>query len=790
MTYAKCTLYTDHSNPIGLIDHFDSMTSSPSTYYTNLYPKRPDVSGSPAQAYNLTPTKYFDHLIGGITAGTIAAIGTLAPGSSILTYLYAPRIHTDLSGAFIGFVGNSSNKIGEFSCVFVSRNIFGLFPIIDTKLAIVGGYDPASAVSPLNSTLLSNTDWDSLSDTDEVIGKLLPNFFIIYFGQDIPQGDIADDDVKLTFSRLGPGYAAWIQAADSAISTNNDITTVFDNATAIPGYSEPDFLKNHFYPEFDQKRSLPLVDGPHGFITHVDSDLYKVEVDDIKTHFFPAAPSIAQPFTPAALSTITLTLPKDAEKEAEAKKGIHKLLLFHICGEIAHDNTIQGQLSYAKPSIGMEAVLETTRAARATGLADLIRNTCTVTKEMDCMNIKSRLCNLSYVNKAACMHILQGNFATEGVTSLNNEANAIDPSLFLPQRNACMLDKERTKDQLTRSENNMDIADTHKSKINVAINRIGTMMNMTDFSSLCINCDTIVAAIISADGPQPLWRHILLKFVSLLNNPDFDSWYNHTKTAMPLLHWHVYTFLERIYNHFALFATNFNNVNVIGKDRPLAELDIKPIQKALTVLNAFQVHLNLHMSQMIPITVFASSLSKFTLTPSANSSVCAVTPTSENSSLESDKNQPTTNQKRTPASPDDSAKAISTTQRKKKIRRDGITDSSARIRPVTDKGMFFLTNPSIKATDIFPKDMPDKLCADFTCKGRECTRDNCSFKHPRTAKELQKTTIIMIANHFASKGIGWFNAWHFSQIDDLPSEAAPLLGGKEGAGKSSTRKTA
>jgi hypothetical protein len=48
----------------------------------------------------------------------------------------------------------------------------------------------------------------------------------------------------------------------------------------------------------------------------------------------------------------------------------------------------------------------------------------------------------------------------------------------------------------------------------------------------------------------------------------------------------------------------------------------------------------------------------------------------------------------------------------------------------------------------------------------------------------------MIANHFASKGIGWFNAWHFSQIDDLPSEAAPLLGGKEGAGKSSTRKTA
>jgi len=77
--------------------------------------------------------------------------------------------------------------------------------------------------------------------------------------------------------------------------------------------------------------------------------------------------------------------------------------------------------------------------------------------------------------------------------------------------------------------------------------------------------------------------------------------------------------------------------------------------------------------------------------------------------------------------------------------------------------------------------MPDKLCADFTCKGPECTRE---------AKELQRATIIMIANHFASKGIGWFKAWHFSQVDDLPAEAAPLLGGKEGAGKSSTRKMA
>ena len=766
------------------------MSSSPSNYYTNLYPKRPDVSGSPAQAYNFTLTRYFDHFTGGIAAGTIAAIGTLAPGSSTLTYCYAPRIHTDLSGSFIGFVGNSSNKIGEFSCVFVNRNAFGFFPIIDTKTAIVGGIDPASSPTPLGEPLLSNTDWENQNDTDQIVGKLFPNFFIIYFGQVITQGDIADDDVKMTFSRLGAGYAAWVQAADYAINSRPEITTVFETAKATDGYSEADFIKTHFCPGYDHRKSLPLVAGPRGLITPVDSDLYKVEVDDIKTHFFPAATPTAQALTPAALSTITLTLPKDAEKEAEAKKGINKLLLFHICGEIAHDNTIKGELSYAKPSQGMEVVLEVTRSARATALADLIRNTCAVTKELDCMNIKSRFCNLSYVNKAACTHILQGNFATEGVQSLNNEANAVDPSLFLPQRNTCMLDKERTKDQLARSENSMDISDTHKSKINVAITRIGTMVDMPDFSSLCINCDTVVAAMISAEGPQPLWRQFLLKFVTLLNNPDFDAWYQTNKSAMPFLHWHVYSFLERIYNHFAAFATNFNNVNVIGKERPLAELDIKPLQKALTVLNAFEVQLNLHMSQMIPITVFAASVSKFTLNPHNKTNVClpAPAPVPDISSPESDKTQ-RNNTKRTPASPDESAKTAAA-QRQKKVRRDGITDSAAKTRPVTDKGMFFVANPSTKATDIFPKDMPDKLCADFTCKGRECTRDTCSFKHPRSAKELQKETIVMIAKHFASKGVGWFNAWHFSQVDDLPAEATPLLGGKDGPGKSPSRKTA
>ncbi len=139
------------------------------------------------------------------------------------------------------------------------------------------------------------------------------------------------------------------------------------------------------------------------------------------------------------------------------------------------------------------------------------------------MNIKSHLILIVFINKATALHLLQGNLSTDGVTSFNNEANSINLSLFPPQQNSSMIDRERSNYLIARYENNMDIADAHKSMANVAITHIGTMVDMTDFSSLCINCDTIISAIVDSSGPQPLYRQILLKFINLMNNPDFDT---------------------------------------------------------------------------------------------------------------------------------------------------------------------------------------------------------------------------------------------------------------------------
>jgi hypothetical protein len=174
-----------------------------------------------------------------------------------------------------------------------------------------------------------------------------------------------------------------------------------------------------------------------------------------------------------------------------------------------------------------------------------------------------------------------------------------------------MINREHSNDLAAWSENNMDIADAHKSKANIAITRIVTMVDMTDFSSLCINCSTIISAIVDSSGPQPLYHQILLKFVNLMNNPDFNALYAANEGSMPSLHWHIYSFLEHIFNLFAKFATDFGNINVMTGLRPLAELNTKSLVKALTVLKAFKDQLTLAQSTNSPIPILAATVSKF-----------------------------------------------------------------------------------------------------------------------------------------------------------------------------------
>jgi hypothetical protein len=87
--------------------------------------------------------------------------------------------------------------------------------------------------------------------------------------------------------------------------------------------------------------------------------------------------------------------------------------------------------------------------------------------------------------------------------------------------------------------------------------------------------------------------------------------------------------------------------------------------------------------------------------------------------------------KRDPTKPDTNKDNPSSRQRQKKPCCGVKVDTAAKEKK--DFGMFYFWYPSINPADIFPKDMPENLCADFTCKGKECNNTNCDLAHPRKA---------------------------------------------------------
>ncbi len=82
----------------------------------------------------------------------------------------------------------------------------------------------------------------------------------------------------------------------------------------------------------------------------------------------------------------------------------------------------------------MQVVLNQHHAAQASKFADLVQMTLELARQQDFTSIRSTQILIRVMSKILASHMLQGNFATKKVTSLEIEANSVEPSAFLPQR--------------------------------------------------------------------------------------------------------------------------------------------------------------------------------------------------------------------------------------------------------------------------------------------------------------------------------------------------------------------
>jgi hypothetical protein len=135
----------------------------------------------------------------------------------------------------------------------------------------------------LSEHLKFTKDWKSF--IDPIRGTFLPNFFILYFGQEIPQGSISSDNLKTAMAKMGPGYALWLSTVSNTIDNIDDINCIIDAFSEVDNLSLSDFYKKHFYALYDKDTSFPVLGAPYGTITMVPSNSYPVEVKAIKKIF-------------------------------------------------------------------------------------------------------------------------------------------------------------------------------------------------------------------------------------------------------------------------------------------------------------------------------------------------------------------------------------------------------------------------------------------------------------------------------------------------------------------------
>ncbi|KAL7433446.1 hypothetical protein ACHAXH_004340 [Discostella pseudostelligera] len=667
-------------------------------------------------------------------------------------------------GPVASSISSTSRFIGNL--MEPSRPLSEIRPILLASLALVNLRSAFPVSLVLCADIPPNLRIDTWLATSEepIVGCVLPNFFPVYFGQNIVYGDIRTKAVVNAFAQLGLGYQVWLSQAELATRRRDDIIHIVETLEADKS--------TYFAPNWMAENSLPFAsNGPCGTSIIVQSSEYPQEAHAIKSFFLPVASVPVQ-----LQGTITVTLPGEAEKDAEAKNGITKLSLFLIAADCDFEAGTITNVQMATHLPGMDCVVSSGRAARAQAYSDLIRKACISAKEQSPWDARGTQVSLKIVQKTVAAGLLSGNFATEQLTSFYNEANSVDPSVFLPQTNSAQLAAIQDTELKLRNEVMMEVSDTQQTKPKTAIARIGSLSLMEAFSSTCININTIISASVSTASPVPVLHQVVMGMAELINNSDWREYWARVGAEMPEFHLQCYGYLDTMWNNLALFALDFGNCNVVNENRPMVDLDLSKLRNVVKTFKGFRYTLHMAQATYTPIAMVPQYLKSALLLaekPSKKRDTEAVVVSRSAS----------TNTRSTATSPSNQAGGANDAQIKK--RKQGPRGNTEPPSSKSDRGMFFLKDSAMELGRVFPSDLSEKLCAGFMCKGRECTRPRgqCAFAHRARPSDLKPEDLNAIIAKIRADKSGWLNKHVFAGFALNPCQAI-MLGDANGIDQS------
>jgi hypothetical protein len=142
-------------------------------------------------------------------------------------------------------------------------------------------------------------------------------------------------------------------------------------------------------------------------MTLVQSNNYPVAASVIKDLFQLSPQAVAPSLASFNPGNIMLHVPAKVDRESEPKKGIAKLMLLHIHGDIDIKATLVSNIIPATPSKGMQVVLNQPCAAQARKFANLVQTTSELAKHQDFTSIQSTKTSIWVLSKILMSHMLQ-----------------------------------------------------------------------------------------------------------------------------------------------------------------------------------------------------------------------------------------------------------------------------------------------------------------------------------------------------------------------------------------------
>jgi hypothetical protein len=228
---------------------------------------------------------------------------------------------------------------------------------------------------------------------------------------------------------------------------------------------------------------------------------------------------------------------------------------------------------------------------------------------------------------------------------------------------------------------------------------------MRDITSLCINVCAVLSAITSDTAPEPILRSIMTTIYKLTLTRDWDEWIVACGIQMPNLHLHIYSFIDRIWALLATGATDFSNTNVLSTNRPVTDLNITHHAKAIVVLKALVDQITLHQSQGTPILVQALVAMKY----SPLAATYPIFPKQTTPAAPQTATTPRRDAKRTTVTPDGGNIGQANVDNPKKPK---VVENRGKDKKTM--GMFYLVNANVRQGDVFPRNMEEQICVDFT----------------------------------------------------------------------------